>query len=145
MNDKTQKYDFYMSIGDSDWAKIEPKKRKILKVNILGTEYEIIKKLKDKESCLNELYGYCDFREKIIVYLDLNTDDNHKEDSELSKEMFIKEILRHEILHAFFFESGLNTNSLRLDDAWARNEEMVDWFAIQAPKIYEVYKQLDIL
>lgn len=27
MSDETQKHDFYMSIGESDWAKIEPIKK----------------------------------------------------------------------------------------------------------------------
>ena len=41
-----------------------------------------------------------------------------------------KKNLRHEIVHAFLFESGLAENS-----EWAYNEEMVDWIAKQGPKI----------
>lgn len=26
------------------------------------------------------------------------------------------------------------------DKAWAKNEEMVDWFAIQFPKMYEAFR-----
>lgn len=39
------------------------------------------------------------------------------------------------IVHAFLFESGLAENS-----EWAQNEEMVDWFACQAPKIYAAFR-----
>lgn len=35
----------------------------------------------------------------------------------------------------FLFESGLAENS-----EWAQNEEMVDWFACQAPKIYVAFR-----
>lgn len=30
-------------------------------------------------------------------------------------------------------------------DAWAVNEEMVDWLAIQAPKIFSTFKKMNIL
>ena len=30
-------------------------------------------------------------------------------------------------------------------DNWAKNEEMVDWFALQLPKIIKVYKELKCL
>jgi len=53
-------------------------------------------------------------------------------------------IARHEIVHAFLYESGLDCNSLKQYN-WAENEEMVDWFAIQGPKIFKIYKELDIL
>ena len=46
-----------------------------------------------------------------------------------------KKNIRHEIVHAFLFESGLAENS-----EWAQNEEMVDWFACQAPKIYAAFR-----
>jgi hypothetical protein len=52
--------------------------------------------------------------------------------------------MRHEILHAFLYESGLRENSNKVY-AWAENEEMVDWIAIQFPKIEKIYKELNIL
>ena len=56
-----------------------------------------------------------------------------------------KRNLRHEIIHAFFNESGLSDNSFEFTGAWAKNEEMVDWLAIQSPKIFRVFQELDIL
>jgi len=41
-------------------------------------------------------------------------------------------------VHAFLYEGGLNSES------WARNEEIVDWMAIQIPKIANKYKELNI-
>lgn len=53
--------------------------------------------------------------------------------------------LRHEIVHAFMWESGLWRNARALNgDSWSMNEEMVDWIAIQFPKIQKVYVQLGI-
>ena len=40
--------------------------------------------------------------------------------------------LKYEITHAFLAESGLRGNC-----DWADNEEMVDWIAIQLPKMYK--------
>ena len=54
-------------------------------------------------------------------------------------------VLRHEIIHAFLIESGLDASSLQNgDDGWATNEEMVDWFARMWPRIQAVYKELGI-
>ena len=52
-------------------------------------------------------------------------------------EALMKKQTRHEIIHAFLYESGLSFNS-----DWAVNEELVDWIAIQFPKIAEVYEKL---
>ena len=57
----------------------------------------------------------------------------------------MKETLRHEIIHAFFNESGLQDSANKFDGAWSKNEEMIDWFAIQPPKIFKLFKELDIL
>ena len=41
-------------------------------------------------------------------------------------------------------ESGLDSNS-NSADSWATNEEMVDWFAIQSPKIFKVFNELKLM
>jgi predicted SprT family Zn-dependent metalloprotease len=57
---------------------------------------------------------------------------------------FIKKVIRHEIIHAFLIESGLNNNSMKVE-YWAQNEEMVDWIAYQFPKISMVFKEIGCL
>jgi predicted SprT family Zn-dependent metalloprotease len=52
-----------------------------------------------------------------------------------------KEVMRHEIVHAFLYESGLGYSTHIPNCAWAVNEEMVDWIAIQTPKMAKVFKQ----
>lgn len=116
--------------------------KRFIKVNILGTNYEIIFKNIDEETRLKENWGFTDFHTKEIYI----TDDIEKETENSCKNLidFKNKVMRHEILHAFLYESGLRENSNNTI-SWAENEEMIDWFAIQIPKIVKVYKELNIL
>lgn len=51
----------------------------------------------------------------------------------------------HEITHAFLDESGLQHCSSVPMGAWARHEEMVDWIAIQFPKIMKAFQEVGAL
>ena len=51
--------------------------------------------------------------------------------------------LRHEIIHAFLAESGLQSN-FKHSDEFGHDETMVDWIAIQWHKIEKVFDQLGI-
>lgn len=116
------------------------------RVNILGTEYTIITK-KYSEDTTFERYkagGYCSGAEKSIVLCDMSTYPGWEDETDAARDEQIKEILRHEIVHAFLNESGLSSNSNE-SDAWARNEEMVDWFAIQGPKILRAWQETEAL
>lgn len=114
-------------------------------VNILGTEYTIrYDRADDKELAPKDRAGYCYYHKKLIVIEDLNTDEDWKDEEDLPKEEYRKELLRHEITHAFMYESGLGQNSADIS-AWATNEEMIDWFAKQSPKIFKVFQELNIL
>ena len=52
---------------------------------------------------------------------------------------YTKKVLRHEIIHAFLYESGLWNNSGNIKN-WAQSEELTDWIAIQSPKLFKVFK-----
>lgn len=65
-------------------------------------------------------------------------------ESKKTRELMKKAALRHEIIHAFLYESGLNENSEPCE-AWGTNEEMVEWLAVQGPKIYQAWKEADAL
>ena len=110
--------------------------------NILGTNYKIIFKSIDEEPRLKENWGFTDFHTKEIYI----TDDIEKETENSCKNLidFKNKVMRHEIIHAFLYESGLRENS-NSTIAWAESEEMIDWFAIQIPKIVKVYEELNIL
>lgn len=114
-------------------------------INILGTKYAIIFK-DDEEVCkdmgvpVGECGGYCNAYNHNIVIARLDK----CEDGDIVREALQKESMRHEITHAFLNESGLSANA-NSTECWANNEEMVDWFAIQSPKIYKAFAELDIL
>lgn len=112
------------------------------KVNILGTEYKVIMKkyTDDPEFGERSISGYCDGELKEIVYCDMATWPGGVEAKRC--EALHKQTLRHEIVHAFLCESGLDDSSLAYSGGWARNEEMVDWFATQGPKIYKAWRDM---
>jgi hypothetical protein len=105
-------------------------------VDVLGSKYKIIKSDMVQHPKLERAAGYCDFNIQTIV---VDTFPNPDQDSTEDMEAYKKKVLRHELVHAFLRESGLAANS------WADNEEIVDWIAIQAPKIFEVFHKLELL
>ena len=105
-----------------------------MKVNVLSTVYRI-----KYVPSLDGRGGETDFYTKEIriseqedVPAEFKTDN--------LKEMQ-KCVLRHELIHAFLYESGLDMCSTA-HDAWAVNEEMIDWMAIQMPKIMAAYESV---
>lgn len=108
-------------------------------VSILGTDYRIVcKKHSAKMFVRNDASGLCDSWSKTIYYSDLG--DLRRN----NKVKIQKQILRHEIIHAYLSESGLDENSLVPGDAWPINEEMVQWIAVMFPKIMNTFLELGI-
>lgn len=114
-------------------------------VNILGTEYrvEVVEKFDDDEG--NLASGFTDPDLHVIKLRDLAKIDEWSGESAEKVEAREKEIFRHEIVHAYLNESGLKFNCGVTGESWARNEEMVDWIAIQGPKIMETWKEAGCL
>ena len=108
-------------------------------VNILGTDYEILVQSEAENPKLKECAGICEqYSKKIIL-----NDCKYTEDEVMrvdNFEEYKKKVARHEVFHAFFGESGLRSHS-----DYAENEELIDWLAIQSPKIFKVFKELDLL
>lgn len=105
-----------------------------MKVDILGTTYKIKRKnLNDADAD-----GWCDNTSKTIVI----RKDNYNNVGNF--EYLMKKQLRHEIIHAFLSESGLQSNFEHCTK-FGHDETMVDWIAIQFPKIYKTYEELNIL
>ena len=84
--------------------------------------------------------GAMDHSVKRIVVAKFESD----RDSVKDLDVYRKKVLRHEIIHAFLFESGLWNNSGNVT-AWGQSEEITDWFAIQSPKIMKVFEELEVL
>lgn len=113
-------------------------------IYILGSLYTIEYRSIKKDRKLDTREGYTDLYTKQIIIANVEERDYFQ--NEL-KEKIVKvknKILRHEIVHAFLYESGLDVNSNDVE-SWADNEEMVDWIAIQSPKILKVYRELRCL
>lgn len=104
-------------------------------VNILGTEYQLVISDSVTDKNLKNADGYCDHSVKKCVIDTLEPELDSLEDLQMRK----RHVIRHELIHAFLFESGLGA------DSWAANEEIVDWMAAQIPKMVAVFREVDAL
>ena len=102
-------------------------------MKILGTEYKLIH---DSDLIKSGLDGECQSYSKTIrirpkeqMIGDL--------DSDADKEKRYNEVKRHELVHAFFDECGL--------DGWSNDERLVQWIASQFPKLFELFNEQDCL
>lgn len=108
-------------------------------VAILGSMWAIYTARSESDPLLEERSGYCDWTSKTIVII---KPDEGTTLADIQK--FENRILRHEIVHAFLSECGLDNNSNQCD-AWAANEEMTDWFAAMGERIYKAWKEAGAL
>lgn len=107
-------------------------------VNILGSRYEIKTQSASENELLKDCNGYCDWTTRQIII------EREMEGDLGDMGCYYRKVLRHEIVHAFALESGLDACSGQTD-AWARNETMVDWIARQGPKIYAAWQEAGAL
>lgn len=103
-------------------------------VFILGTPYKIIREKFGNE----DLDGETDYTSHQIR---IRTDNINKLGD---FDVLMKKQLRHEIIHAFMAESGLQANFEHYRQ-FGHDETTVAWFAIQFPKMLEVFKQVGTL
>ena len=108
-------------------------------IYILGTPYTIYLD-SPEEKMPDGADGCMDQSLHVIRIAQFEADKNTIQDMESYK----KKVLRHEIIHAFLYESGLWNNSGNVQ-AWAQSEEITDWIAIQSPKLFQVFKEADCL
>ena len=106
------------------------------KVNILGTEYTVEHIDRNEDKNLFDNDGYCDWTTKRIVIV---IDDDTFTVGEPT--VYLDKVLRHEVIHAFMYESGLHDCATFNDEHF---EQIVDWIAIQYPKIKKVFEQLGV-
>jgi hypothetical protein len=102
---------------------------------VLGINYSIHFKSRNDDKILEDCDGYCDKTTKEIVVLDVDRKNSNLHNPEWYK----KKVLRHEIVHAFLIESGLQEN-VNWDE-----ELLVDWIAVQGQKIYKAWQEADCL
>ena len=109
-------------------------------IDILGQTYLIKETTEQETPGIKGLWGFCDSSIHCI-FIDRTIDSTDPRNIANLDRHFNK-VLRHEVVHAFLDESGL-MDSARFDDE--HFEQMVDWIAIQFPKLVQVYQKLDIL
>ena len=114
------------------------------KVNILGTTYKVYLDVPlAKDPNLAGAFGYTNFHGKKIVIANIRTIPGWEDAEDDVAWDTLACTVRHEIIHAYLMESGLNSSS-NPTECWARNEEMVDWLAIQMPKIIKTFSELGV-
>ena len=118
-----------------------------MKIDVLGTNYEILFKDYSEDPLFgeNSYDGYCDSVDKEIVICNMKTFPTWENYTDEYCKRYEKGILRHELIHAFLNESGLQDNAITPIISWAKNEEMIDWIAIQFPKIVKAMKEAGCL
>jgi len=103
------------------------------KIDILGTTYTLLEDTSINNPKLIKNRAYFEPYSKKIVY-EL---PNIQEVENVEKiDEFNQKIIRHEIIHTFFYESGLKD--------YGNDEVLVDWIASQFPKIVKVFQKLKI-
>lgn len=107
-------------------------------VSVLGVSYTIREGTSVDFPALQNCDGFCDTSTKEIVVSDL-TESAASPDAMKDLERYQRKVIRHELVHAFLYESGLSS------DSWADNEEIVDWLAIQFPKLQAVFNAAQCL
>lgn len=109
--------------------------------DVLGSEWRLFIGDSAEFPYLEDMDGYTDKTERFIVV------SKPGEDCQLADyQWYQKKIIRHEVIHAFLFESGLHENmSPGISQSGGHPELLVDWVAVQFPKILKVYQELDVL
>jgi hypothetical protein len=113
---------------------------KAITISVLGTDVCVLFRKEEEDEKLVNMAGYYDSSKNEIVVKIFEPDAISLGDLL----QYQKEIIRHEIIHAFLHESGVDACSCPCE-SWATNEEMVDWFAIQSPKIFKLFEKEGLL
>ena len=104
-----------------------------MKVDILGTEYEIIILSEEDFPKLKAMNagGLAELYDKKLILNKNNTSPTETTYDNLKA--YSDKVIRHEIVHAFFHESGL------MD--YCQDEQLVDWIALQMPKLKKAMEE----
>lgn len=115
-----------------------------IEIDVLGTTYKVYELAPGDDGTLNEgVLGTTDWTTHEIM-LRGSIKEPTGNDSLANLDVLYKETLRHEITHAFLFESGM-TGSDTFVGNFAHNEIIVDWFAMQAPKLFKAFEEAGAL
>lgn len=101
-------------------------------INILGTQYEILFQTEKENPKMEGNDGICEpYSHKIV--LDLSAEQDKFTADRI--EDYYSKVFRHEVIHAFFFEAGL--------ESYSKDELLVEWLAKMLPKINQSMAEVD--
>ena len=104
---------------------------------ILGETWTIAIVPTSTDKRLNDCDGFCDKTSRCILVDDFSMCDNYDMDN---RQAHVCQNIRHEIIHAFLFESGLAGDSVWHVQGQEHPEQTVDWIAYQFPKMLKAFQ-----
>lgn len=110
------------------------------RLSILGSPWTLRVSKRADDPGLQDCDGYTDRSSRTMVVR--GDSDGTAHDLE-NYEEYIKTIKRHEIVHAFLYESGLGADYEH--PRWGHDETAIDWIAIQFPKMLAVFQEAEAL
>ncbi len=116
---------------------------KLTEIPILGEHWSVYEGTEEEYPQLKDSDGCADSSIRAI-FIDRTILERNDPSQKRNLRAYRKEVLRHEVVHAFLYESGLGANS-NTAEHWAVDEEIVDWIALQLPKIVAVCKKLEVM
>lgn len=113
---------------------------KTYNLNILGSKWKMKVIPRDSDPMFQQVDGYTDRSIKTIFI----PDDAFGEVDDLRDyDAYLKEVKRHEIIHAFLYESGLAQSMYH--PSFGHDEAEIDYFALQFPKMLSVFEQAEAI
>lgn len=97
-------------------------------IRILGTPWRVCVAPMEADKRLDDCDGFTDKTSKLIMVEDCRQNSNLDDPM-----VYIRKVIRHEIIHAFLIESGLDECMMHCK--YGQEEQAVDWFAHQFYKI----------
>ena len=98
------------------------------KISIMGTEYNLICRSNNTELTKLGCDGYCDsYKKEIVVKPIIEQFNRSKEEPYETKFARFKDVVRHEIIHAYFDQAGLTE--------YSEDETLVESLTTLIPKI----------
>ena len=99
-------------------------------IKILDTAYTVIERCRMDDPKLYEHDGYTDCSTKEIILRTLEAEP----DTVANLEKYASEVLRHEIIHAYLYESGMVE--------YSGDETLVSWLEIMFPKMNNTFSEV---
>ena len=107
-----------------------------IKVNVLGTDYDVLMGTLSTDEHYKSCDGYCDwYAKRIHVRKHVREDADRDPMTYDDESMQLHELknLRHELVHAFLYESGLGYDS-NSAGSWATTKKWLIGLLFRCPK-----------